>query len=48
LKKELKEHGVKLIGGGLDEVPFAYKDIKEVNRRSFEKGIRKLLGSKAG
>ena len=32
LKKELKEHGVKLIGGGLDEAPFAYKDINEVMR----------------
>jgi tRNA-splicing ligase RtcB len=30
LKKELREHGVKLIGGGLDEAPFAYKDINEV------------------
>jgi len=30
LKKELLLHGVKLIGGGLDEAPFAYKDIKEV------------------
>ncbi len=30
LKKELKAHGVKLIGGGLDEAPFAYKDIHEV------------------
>ncbi len=30
LKKELKDHGVKLIGGGLDEAPFAYKDIYEV------------------
>jgi tRNA-splicing ligase RtcB len=30
LKKELKEYGVKLIGGGLDEAPFAYKDIHEV------------------
>ncbi len=30
LKKELKEHDVKLIGGGLDEAPFAYKDINEV------------------
>jgi len=30
LKKELKEHGVKLIGGGLDEAPFVYKDINEV------------------
>jgi tRNA-splicing ligase RtcB (3'-phosphate/5'-hydroxy nucleic acid ligase) len=30
LRKELKEHGVKLIGGGLDEAPFAYKDINMV------------------
>lgn len=30
LQKELKNHGVKLIGGGLDEAPFAYKDIHEV------------------
>ncbi|HMK04252.1 MAG TPA: RtcB family protein, partial [Ferruginibacter sp.] len=30
LKKELSAHGVKLIGGGLDEAPFAYKDINEV------------------
>jgi tRNA-splicing ligase RtcB len=30
LRKELAVHGVKLIGGGLDEAPFAYKDIMEV------------------
>ncbi len=30
LQKELKEHGVKLIGGGLADAPFAYKDINEV------------------
>ena len=30
LSNELKKHGVKLIGGGLDEAPFAYKDIYEV------------------
>ena len=30
LRRELKEHGVKLTGGGLDEAPFAYKDINEV------------------
>lgn len=30
LKAELKKHGVKLIGGGLDEAPFAYKDIDMV------------------
>ena len=30
LKDELKKHGVKLLGGGLDESPFAYKDIEMV------------------
>ena len=30
LKDELKKHGVKLMGGGLDEAPFAYKDINLV------------------
>ena len=30
LKDELKKHGVKLLGGGLDESPFAYKDIELV------------------
>lgn len=30
MKEELKVHGVKLIGGGLDEAPFAYKDIHQV------------------
>jgi tRNA-splicing ligase RtcB len=30
LKNELKTHGVKLIGGGLDEAPQAYKDINQV------------------
>lgn len=30
LKEELKKHGVKLMGGGLDEAPFAYKDIELV------------------
>jgi len=30
LKEELEKRGVKLIGGGLDEAPFAYKDIYTV------------------
>jgi len=30
LKNELDKHGVTLLGGGLDEAPFAYKDIDEV------------------
>ncbi len=32
LSKHLQQHGVSLIGGGLDETPFAYKNIKEVMR----------------
>ena len=32
LSEELARHGVRLIGGGLDEAPFAYKDIEEVMR----------------
>ncbi|MBC7947591.1 MAG: RtcB family protein [Chitinophagaceae bacterium] len=32
LKDELTKHGVKLIGGGLDEAPFAYKNIEDVMR----------------
>jgi tRNA-splicing ligase RtcB len=30
LKEELAKHNVKLLGGGLDEAPFAYKDIEQV------------------
>jgi tRNA-splicing ligase RtcB len=30
LKEELHKQRVKLIGGGLDEAPFAYKDIRTV------------------
>src|SRR6187455_3728897 len=30
LKDELEKHNVKLLGGGLDESPFAYKDIEMV------------------
>jgi tRNA-splicing ligase RtcB (3'-phosphate/5'-hydroxy nucleic acid ligase) len=30
MKEELRKHGVKLVGGGLDESPFAYKDIEVV------------------
>ena len=32
LNETLQQHGVKLLGGGLDEAPFAYKDIQEVMR----------------
>jgi tRNA-splicing ligase RtcB len=30
LKDELKKNGVKLLGAGLDEAPFAYKNIETV------------------
>lgn len=30
VKQELQKHGVELIGGGLDEAPMAYKDIRKV------------------
>jgi tRNA-splicing ligase RtcB len=30
MKDELRKHGVTLMGGGLDEAPFAYKDIDMV------------------
>lgn len=30
MKKYLVEQGVELLGGGLDESPFAYKDIHQV------------------
>ncbi|MEO8405294.1 MAG: RtcB family protein, partial [Chitinophagaceae bacterium] len=30
MKDELRKYGVKLMGGGLDEAPFAYKNIAEV------------------
>lgn len=30
LNQELAKHNVKLLGGGLDEAPFAYKDIEQV------------------
>ncbi len=32
LKETLQQYGVKLLGGGLDEAPQAYKDIEEVMR----------------
>ena len=36
LNAKLEKHGVTLIGGGLDEAPFAYKDIREVMRSQEE------------
>lgn len=42
LKDELSKHGVKLIGGGLDEAPFAYKDIHTV--MNAQKNLVETLG----
>ncbi|GGB12982.1 RtcB family protein [Puia dinghuensis] len=36
MKETLEKHGVKLLGGGLDEAPQAYKDIGEVMRNQQE------------
>ncbi len=42
MKDELEKFGVKLIGGGLDESPFAYKDIETVMRS--QKALVDVLG----
>jgi tRNA-splicing ligase RtcB len=42
LKEELQKHGVKLLGGGLDEAPFAYKDIEEVMKS--QKHLVEIVG----
>jgi len=41
-KDELKKFGVKLLGGGLDESPFAYKDIETVMQS--QKALVEVLG----
>jgi len=43
LRKVLKNEGVELIGGGLDEAPFAYKNIHEVMDR--QKKLVEVVGS---
>lgn len=43
LNEELEKHGVKLIGGGLDEAPFAYKDIHTV--MAAQKQLVDIVGS---
>jgi tRNA-splicing ligase RtcB len=43
LKEELEKQGVKLIGGGLDEAPFAYKDINSV--MNSQKKLVETLGT---
>lgn len=42
LKEELARHNVKLLGGGLDEAPFAYKDIEVVMQS--QKQLVEVLG----
>lgn len=42
-KEELKKFGVKLLGGGLDESPFAYKDINVVMQS--QKALVDVVGS---
>lgn len=41
LRKILKDHGVNLIGGGIDEAPMAYKDINSV--MSFQSDLVQVL-----
>jgi len=42
MKKYLAEQGVELLGGGIDESPFAYKDIFEVMK--YQKDLVEILG----
>jgi len=42
MQDELKKHGVKLLGGGLDEAPFAYKDIEVVMQS--QKALVEVVG----
>jgi tRNA-splicing ligase RtcB len=41
-KEEVKRHGVKLLGGGKDESPFAYKDIETVMQS--QKALVEVVG----
>ncbi len=43
IKKQLKANGVSLIGGGIDEAPMAYKDIKQVMNNQQE--LVEVLGT---
>jgi len=43
LRRELRDHGVELLGGGLDEAPAAYKDIRQVMAHQQE--LVDVLGS---
>ena len=43
IKKQLKDHGVTLIGGGIDEAPMAYKNIHQVMSNQTE--LVEVVGS---
>ncbi|MBL7946393.1 MAG: RtcB family protein [Flavobacteriales bacterium] len=43
VKKHLEEHGIELIGGGIDEAPMAYKDINTV--MASQRELVDVLGS---
>jgi len=43
LRRELRDHGVDLLGGGLDEAPAAYKDIRQV--MAHQRELVDVLGS---
>ncbi len=43
LRRELRDHGVDLLGGGLDEAPGAYKDIRQV--MAHQRDLVDVLGS---
>jgi tRNA-splicing ligase RtcB len=43
MKKYLQVHGVDLLGGGLDEAPFAYKNIEQV--MAFQQDLVEVIGS---
>ncbi len=45
LRRYLRQHGVELIGGGLDEAPQAYKDIRQVMAEPARAGGRAGLAS---
>jgi tRNA-splicing ligase RtcB len=42
VKQELQKHSVELIGGGLDEAPMVYKDIRNVMR--YQQELVDVLG----
>ncbi|WP_262922925.1 RtcB family protein [Hymenobacter cellulosilyticus] len=43
VRRELKDHGIELMGGGLDEAPMAYKDIHQV--MAHQRDLVDVLGS---